>query len=163
MKKWDIDEIISCMFLSFTIITVIANVFMRYFFNSPLRSAEEFATICFIWSVFVGGASAYKKKMHMGIDILTQLLPEKYQEIIGFIVNFIMVIINGTFFYLSIKFSIASRLKPTAVLGISSLYVNLSLVFGFGFIFLYSILETIESSKKILFQNNEKVKGEING
>lgn len=62
MKKIYIDDLISCTFLSFTIIIVILNVGMRYFFNSPIKSAEEIATICFIWSVFVGGASCYRKK-----------------------------------------------------------------------------------------------------
>ncbi len=163
MKKLNIDEIISCTFLSFTIIIVIMNVIMRYFFNSPIRSAEEIATICFIWSVFVGGAAAYRKKMHMGIDILTQLLPEKYQEWIKLVVNTIMVVINGTFAYLSIKFSIASRMKPTAVLGISSLYVNLSLVLGFGLIFIYSISATLESLQNIKSTKSQKIVGEING
>ncbi|MEG0068287.1 TRAP transporter small permease [Cetobacterium sp.] len=161
MKKWNIDEMISCFFLTLTIMTVIINITMRYFFNSPLRSAEEFATICFIWSVFVGGAASYRKKMHMGIDILTQLLPNKFQNYITLIVNIIMVVLNGAFSYLSIKFSIASRMKPTAVLGISSSYVNLSLVFGFGFIFIYSSIETIKSFNKIFSKQNKDEKNYI--
>ena len=39
MKKIYIDDLISCTFLSFTIIIVILNVGMRYFFNSPIKSA----------------------------------------------------------------------------------------------------------------------------
>ena len=128
MKKIYIDDIIASIFMIFTILIVTLNIGMRYFFNSPIRSAEEIATICFIWSVFIGGASCYRKKMHMGIDILTQMLPRKVNKYIG--------------------------LKPTAVLGISSIYVNFSLVFGFGLIFIYSVLESIKSYKKL------KMKGE---
>jgi len=90
----------------------------------------------------------------MGIDILTQMLPRKINKYIEFLVNIAVFIMNAAFFYLSLKFSINSRLKPTAVLGISSIYVNFSLVFGFGLIFIYSILESIKSYKKL------KMKGE---
>ena len=90
----------------------------------------------------------------MGIDILTEMLPNKISKYIEFLVNIIVVIMNAAFFYLSFKFSINSRLKPTAVLGISSIYVNFSLVIGFGLIFIYSTFESIKSYKKL------KMKGE---
>lgn len=147
MKKIYFDDIIACIFILITILTVVANVGMRYFLNSPIKSAEEIATICFIWSVFIGGASCYRKKMHMGIDILVQTLPSKYKFFIEIMVNILVAIITGTIFYLSIKFTYISRIKPTAVLGISSIYVNSSLIFGFGLIFIYSIIEIIKIFK----------------
>lgn len=148
MKKICLDDIIACIFVLITIVTVVANVGMRYFFNSPIRSAEEVATICFIWSVFIGGASCYRKKMHMGIDILVQTMPVKYRGIIALIVNLLVAIITGTITFLSVKFTYISRIKPTAVLGISSVYVNASLIIGFGLIFIYSIVEIIKIFKK---------------
>lgn len=157
MKKFYIDDLISCICLSVTIVIVIMNVIMRYFFNSPIRSAEEIATICFIWSVFVGGASCYRKKMHMGIDILVQVLPNKYKNYISFFINFIVIIMTGVFFILSLKFAIISRLKPTAVLGISSIYVNFSLVIGFGLMFIYAVIAFINDIKIIL-----RIKGDKN-
>ncbi|WP_300453069.1 TRAP transporter small permease [Fusobacterium sp.] len=157
MKKFYVDDLISCTCLSVTIVVVIANVLMRYFFNSPIRSAEEVATICFIWSVFVGGASCYRKKMHMGIDILVQVLPDKYKNYVSFLINIIVIIMTGAFFALSLKFAIISRLKPTAVLGISSIYVNFSLVIGFGLMFIYAVIAIINDIKTIL-----KVKGDKN-
>lgn len=148
MKKICLDDIIACIFVLITIVTVVANVGMRYFFNSPIRSAEEVATICFIWSVFIGGASCYRKKMHMGIDILVQTMPVKYRGFIALIVNLLVAIITGTITFLSVKFTYISRIKPTAVLGISSVYVNASLIIGFGLIFIYSIVEIIKIFKK---------------
>ena len=156
MKKIYIDDLISCTFLSFTIIIVILNVGMRYFFNSPIKSAEEIATICFIWSVFVGGASCYRKKMHRGIDILTQTLPKKFKNYVELLINIIVMLMNGAFFCLSLKFTIISRVKPTAVLGISSMYVNSSLIIGFGLIFIYSILEILKNIKTILGKKGDE-------
>lgn len=148
MKKFYLDDVIACIFILVTIIVVVINVGMRYFFNNPIKSAEEIATICFIWAVFVGGASCYRKKMHMGIDILVQLAPIKYKKVIELLVGILVAIITGTIFYLSIKFTYISRIKPTAVLGISSVYVNSSLIVGFGLVFIYSLGEIIKLIRK---------------
>lgn len=150
MKKiFELDEYIAGFFLILTVIVVISNIAMRYFFNSPIRSAEEIATICFIWSVFIGGASCYRQKMHMGIDILTQVLKNKVKFYIELIISLIVMIINATFTYLSFTFTLAARMKPTAVLGISSIYVNFSLAMGFFLIFFYSLVDSYEKIKKI--------------
>lgn len=158
MKRlFQIDEYIAGIFLVLTVVIVTLNIGMRYFFNAPIRSAEEIATICFIWSVFIGGASCYRQKMHMGIDILTQLLKGKIKLYIELLINIIVMAMNGVFAYLSVIFSYSSRLKPTAVLGISSIYVNFSLAVGFSLIFLYSIIEIIKTIKTI---KNSKKEGE---
>lgn len=150
MKKLiDLDQYIAGFFLLITVIIVILNIGMRYFFNSPIRSAEEIATICFIWATFIGGASCYRQKMHMGIDILTQLLSKKIKNIIEIFINFIVMILNATFAYLSIIFSFNAYQKPTAVLGISSIYVNFSLVVGFLLIFIYSLMNIYEVLKEL--------------
>lgn len=149
MGKMHFDEIVAGIFMILTVIVVILNISMRYFFNSPIQSAEEIATICFIWSVFIGGGGCFRKKMHMGIDIFTQLLPIKYKNGILFIMNFLVCLIAMTFLYLSFKFSWVSRMKPTAVLGISSIYVNFSLVISFGLVVIYSFRDIWLSVKKL--------------
>lgn len=150
MKKiLELDEYIAGFFLVITVVVVISNIAMRYFFNSPIRSAEEVATICFIWSVFIGGASCYRQKMHMGIDILTQVFKNRTKLYIEFLISFIVMIMNAAFAYLSFTFALSARLKPTAVLGISSIYVNFSLVIGFFLIFFYSLIDVYKKIKKI--------------
>lgn len=94
--------------------------------------------------------------MHMGIDILTQSLPEKFKIYVELLINIIVMLMNGTFFCLSLKFTIISRVKPTAVLGISSMYVNSSLIIGFGLIFVYSILEIFKNIKTILGKKGDE-------
>lgn len=150
----NIEEWISCFFISVTIIVVILNVIMRYFFNHIFKGAEEIATICFIWSVFVGAAAAYKHKMHMGIDMLTQMLPHKIRKGLEIFINALLVIINGVLFYLGVLFTFHSRMKPTAVTGISSSFVNGALVVGFGLITYHAVVFLIESIKT--FREPEK-------
>jgi len=126
---------------------VIVNVFLRYLFNYSIYWAEEVATICFVWCVFVGASATYKHKMDMGIDVLIKKTPEKIEKAIRlkiekairFAVTLILLALNGYIFYMAIVFTKIAWAKPTAVLGISSAALNSALIVGFGLITLHTI------------------------
>ena len=128
------EVVLSGIFLSVTVLVVIINVTLRYLFHGGLFWVEEVATTSFIWSVFIGAAAAYRHKMHIGIDLVTMLFPERVRELISIIINFLMVLINGYICYLSTIMIQANSLKRTAVLNIPSIYVNLAITVGFGLI-----------------------------
>lgn len=133
------EEILCGGFLITMVVIVILNVFLRYFFSYSIYWAEEVSTICFVWAVFVGASATYKHKMDIGIDILILKLPENAQKVIRFLVDVLLLLINGYIFYMSIVFTKISYIKPTAVLGVSSAVVNSALIFGFGLITLHTI------------------------
>ena len=78
----NLDAIITAVTLSVCVVLVNANVIMRYFFNSPIRWAEEVVTSLFVWTVFIGSAYAYRKHSHLGVDILVNLMPPKVKAIV---------------------------------------------------------------------------------
>ena len=133
------EEIICSVFLVSMITIVIVNVFLRYLFNYSIFWAEEVATICFVWCVFVGASATYKHKMDMGIDVLIKKTPEKIEKAIRFAVTLILLALNGYIFYMAIVFTKIAWAKPTAVLGISSAALNSALIVGFGLITLHTI------------------------
>ena len=49
---------------------------------------------------FVGGAAAYKKNLHFGIDVLLDLMPVSVRMFIRRIVNFVFIILFGYVTYL---------------------------------------------------------------
>ncbi len=133
------EEILCSVFLVTMIVLVIVNVFLRYLFNYSIFWAEEVATICFVWCVFIGASATYKNKMDMGIDVLINKAPAKIEQAIRFIVKLILLVLNGYIFYMAIVFTNIAWLKPTAVLGISSAAVNSALIVGFGLITLHTL------------------------
>jgi len=135
----NLGVILSACFLSVTVGVVILNVILRYVFDGGLFWVEEVATTAFIWSVFIGSAAAYKRKMHIGIDLITKLFPEKVREIISSIINLLMAVVNGYVCYLSILMINANKLKRTPVLDIPAMYINLAITVGFGLMTLHSI------------------------
>jgi TRAP-type C4-dicarboxylate transport system permease small subunit len=135
----NLGVVLSACFLSITVGVVILNVILRYVFDGGLFWVEEVATTAFIWSVFIGSAAAYKRKMHIGIDLITKLFPERVREIISSIINLLMAVVNGYVCYLSILMINANKLKRTPVLDIPAMYINLAITVGFGLMTLHSI------------------------
>lgn len=151
----EFEVTLSAAFLSVTVLVVIVNVTLRYLFNGGLYWAEEVSTSAFIWSVFIGAAAAYRYKMHIGIDLITKLFPERARELVSIVINLLMMVINGYVCYLSVLLIQANKLKRTPVLDIPSVYVNLAITVGFGLMTIHSVQFLIGESR-LFFGKSEK-------
>ncbi len=133
------DEIICGTALVTMITLVIINVFLRYLFSYTISWAEEVATICFVWCVFLGASATYKHKLDMGIDFFISRVPEKFSSTVKICTGLLLLVINGYIFVMAIIFTRIAWEKPTAVLGVSSSVVNSALIVGFGLVTLYTL------------------------
>ena len=59
---------------------VSVQVLLRYGFNYSIDSADELARLFFVWSMFLGIPHGIRYGVHVGIDILTALLPKLVQD-----------------------------------------------------------------------------------
>ena len=154
MKKYaklflnNFELIFASLCVTTTTLLVLMNVFLRYFMNTGIYWSEEVATMCFVWCIFVGSASAYKNGAHLGVDLLVKKLPKIPRAIVKIIVDILLIAINGYILYLSVKFVSTSYLKPTAVLAISSAWVSSSLIVGFGLTTIYALRDLIKDIVK---------------
>lgn len=143
------EEIICGAFLVTMITLVILNVLLRYLFSYSIFWAEEVATICFVWCVFLGASATYKHKMDIGIDFLVNKTSARTQGVIRLLVLAILLILNGYIFYMAVVFTNIAWVKPTAVLGVSSGVVNSSLIVGFGLITLHTLRFVFEHLQQL--------------
>lgn len=154
MKKYvklflnNFELIFASLCVTTTTLLVLMNVFLRYFMNTGIYWSEEVATMCFVWCIFVGSASAYKNGAHLGVDLLVRKLPKVPRAIVKILVDILLILINGYILYLSIKFVSTSYQKPTAVLAISSAWVSSSLIVGFGLTTIYAIRDLVKDIVK---------------
>lgn len=148
------EEIIAGIFLIITTLLVVINVIFRYFLKTGIFWTDEVATGCFVWTVFIGAAAAYKRNQHLGVDFIVDNLPGKPSSIIRTIINILLVIVNGYLSYLSIVYLLNSYTKPTPVLEISSAYISSALTASFvlmtirAIVFLYKDLSGIINDKE---------------
>jgi C4-dicarboxylate transporter DctQ subunit len=78
------EYILSISLLIMTFITF-ANVLARKVFSASWAFTEEITTALFILSSLLGAAAAAKKGAHMGLSVLTDLIPKRYQKYIALI------------------------------------------------------------------------------
>ena len=147
------EGIIASVLFCITLILVMLNVITRYVFKTAIPWSEEFATGCFVWTAFVGSAACYKNRAHVGVDLLVNKLPEKAQNAVKIIIDILMAVLCGIFFYLSIKYIIRSARKPTPILGISSAYISFSLVVAFLDMTVWSVIFIVRDLKSIKLFN----------
>lgn len=144
------EEILASIFIVITTTLVLVNVFLRYFLKTGLFWTEEVSTSCFVWSVFLGSAAAYRRGTHLGVDILVNKMPAPLRKLVKVLVNVVLLITNGYLLYLSCVFVKLSYIKPTAVLGVSSAWVSGALIVGFGLTTIYSIGYLVDCVRKII-------------
>ncbi len=144
------EEIFAGIFLIITTLLVIVNVFLRYFLNTGLYWSEEVATGCFVWAVFLGASAGYKRKMHVGINIITNALKGKVRAFVIVVVDFILLFINGYIFTITLEYLQISSRKPTPVLGISTAFISSSILISFLLMSIYTIFFIINDGKKLI-------------
>ncbi len=140
----NIELTLASAFIVVTTALVIVNVLLRYFFHTGLYWSEEVATTCFVWSVFLGSAAAYRNRAHVGVDMIVNLFSGSIRKTIAIIVDVILVIINGYITYIAVIYISLSYRKPTPVLGISSAYTSSSILISFTLMTIYGVYFLIQ-------------------
>ena len=82
MKVNKIMDGVSVLCMVLILLLVIAQVAMRYIFNSPLTWSEELAVFVMIWLTFIGSLICMRDKEHIEVTILVDHLPRTLQRIV---------------------------------------------------------------------------------
>lgn len=70
-----VEETVPAVFLAAMVAIVVVDVIGRYVFNDPIQGSAELATALFLWVIFLGGAAAARRHLHVNIDVLVTRLP----------------------------------------------------------------------------------------
>ncbi|MGF1702902.1 TRAP transporter small permease [Photobacterium makurazakiensis] len=137
----NIEEILASIAISITVLVVIVNVVLRYGFGFVVPWSEELSVICFIWAVYLGISSCYKHKLHMGVDVVVAMLPQKAKRPFKLAVSVFLLGLNILMAVLSYQYMMLSN-KVTPVMGMSYFSIN-------GVLFLCFALMAIHTVKFI--------------
>lgn len=151
LKKFELY--LGSIFISVTIITVIMNVFTRYFLKFTYFWAEEVAVGCFVWTIFLGTAAAYREKALIGVEAVVVLLPRKVRDIVETFTFLLLSVINIVMFWFSYTYVSTSK-KITSALELPYDYINYAIVLSFLLMTIYSLMHSYESFKD-LFKGKE--------
>lgn len=108
---------------------------------------EELIRFLFVWASCVGAAIGVKEHIHIGIDVLTNLLPQLGQRIVAIIVQVILCAFDVFIINFGIKLVSQTMNQPSAGLQIPMGYVYWAIpVLGILGIF-YSVREIVRLAK----------------
>ena len=151
LKKFELY--LGSIFISVTTVVVIMNVFTRYFLKFTYFWSEEIAVGCFVWTISLGTAAAYREKGLIGVEAIVVLLPEKIRNIVEFFTYILLTILSGLMCLFSFTY-VSTSSKITAALELSYGYINFAIVLSFALMTLYSLIFTVQSFKKAFSKNN---------
>lgn len=134
----NIEEIVSTTALCVMLCAIMFNVILRYFFRTPTAWADELSLIGMAYVTFIGGAAAYKRNLHFGIDILVDRLPVKGKRILRQAMTFAFIILFAVMTYLGIMLTINAK-KVMIYSGWSYKIMDAALPLGFASMTIYAI------------------------
>lgn len=134
----NIEEILASIAISITVLVVIVNVVLRYGFGFVVPWSEELSVICFIWAVYLGISSCYKHKLHMGVDVVVAMLPEKVKIPFRLCVSVFLLALNILMAVLSYQYLMLSN-KVTPVMGVSYFVINGVLLLCFSLMAIHTV------------------------
>ena len=126
-------------FASLLLVTV--NVIGRYAFRHSIPGIDELVVICFSYLVFVGAASAYRAKMHYGIDVFVNMLPPQGQRAMEIFTRILIAVLSCAVIYLDIHFANAAWTRTTTYWHIPYFYVDIPIAIGFVYILIYALMD----------------------
>lgn len=139
-KNW--EESIAGLALGMVFLAVVWGVIARYVSPRPAAWSNELAKIGFAWIVFVGAAAGARKRLHIGVDLVTGLLPETMQRWLAALMALFLTVVLGYMAWLALRLGIDSYSRPTAVLRLPSTVIYAAGVLGFGSMAAGSLIDT---------------------
>lgn len=99
-----IEENLIAIILGLMTIITFANVVVRYGFKGNILWALEATVFLFAWMVIIGASYAVKKNLHLGVDIVVNLLPESLRRIVTLLAVASCLIFTGLVLYGSFEY-----------------------------------------------------------
>jgi len=130
LARW--EETVAGIALAVVFLSVVWGVIARYVAPQPAAWSNELATIGFAWVVFLGAAAGARRRLHVGVDLVTAQLPGPVQRIVAGVVAAILAVALAYVAWLAVKIGGLSVGRPTPVLRLPMSVVHAAVAIGFG-------------------------------
>ena len=104
-----IEEVVAAVCLSVMTVLAFANVVARYVFSASFSFSEEITTYLFVLLSLLGTAIAARRRAHLGLTILTDVVSPKVRRILHIIGYLFAVAFTGAIFYYGILMVLSQR------------------------------------------------------
>ncbi len=141
-----IIEIIAAIMLALMVIIIFLQVIFRSLIKSAIPWSEELARYLMVWISFLGSSIAVKRKGHIGVGLLLEVLPDNIRKWVLLSADILMVIFFATVSILGLRIlnTVKTQVSPAMEL---SMAIPYSAVFAGGtLMLLYSIYNLLKDT-----------------
>ena len=136
------EEVVAGAALVMVVALILYGIFNRYVLQLSSVWAPELASLIFTWAVFLGASAAWKRKMHISIDVVVSRLGPKVQAPVRILTDVIVIVFLAYATYLAISITISSHVRLSPVLRVPFTYVYAGAALAFASMFLRELVRT---------------------
>jgi len=136
-------------FLAMMMLITAVDVFLRYFFNSPITGSIEITSFTLVLTILLGISYATARRQHVTIDILSSQFPPRVRLVTDSIINLLALVLSVLIVWRTIEQAIikAEMNRVTTVLQIPISPFILVAAFGFalsGFVLCVHLVQNLD-------------------
>lgn len=114
----------------------LGQVVFRYVIAAPLAWSEELARYCFVWIVFLGGAIGLSRGIHLGVDLIVNLMPAPIRRGLDALTSALIACFAGTVIYASYPVLTMNMFQRSPALGLQMSWIYIAIPVSMSLIFL---------------------------
>jgi TRAP-type C4-dicarboxylate transport system permease small subunit len=141
--RW--DEAVAGLALAVVFGAVVWGVFTRYIAPQPAVWAGEVAAIGFAWVTFIGAAAAARRRLHIGVDLVTARLPARLAAGLAVLVSLVLAAGLAYAAWLAWTIGMEALSRPTPVLRLPHTIVYLAPVIGLAAMSAGALLDAVRA------------------
>ena len=130
--------------LSGMVVLIFSQVLFRYLFNQPIAWTEELSRHFMIWAALLGAAVAYRKKAHLGVDLLVMQFGPRWQEALVWFVHLTSIFFAGFLVYFGIAIVKKTMNQISSALTIPMGYIYASIPAGAAIMLVFAVEKLLE-------------------
>lgn len=130
------------------VVLIATQVCFRYVLNEPLAWTEEVARHLMIWSALLGAAVAYRRKGHLGMDILVMHLPRQWRRAVEVILQVLSIGFFGILVVHGIPLVERTMRQFSSAIRIPMGYIYAAIPVGSALILLFAIERLVRAREE---------------
>ncbi|WP_101842791.1 TRAP transporter small permease [Halobacillus sp. Marseille-P3879] len=142
MLKRSLDRVLlvtALTLLAVMVLIIVVQVFSRQIFSYTPSWSEELSRVLFVWVSFLGIAYGFKEKLHIGVGLVVNMLPEQVQKGFDYLAKVIVIGLGIFMIYFGWQFTMLMGSSTLPGLGLPSSVLYASIPATGIFVTLYGI------------------------
>jgi TRAP-type C4-dicarboxylate transport system permease small subunit len=135
--------------MAIIVLITLAAVWWRYVINAPIAWTEQVSNMLFVWTVFLGSAVLYREKLHIGVDMFVNMLPQRFSGLAFWFIEICNLIFIVTLFIYGLKLSIDVIPQTYGALDITPAVYYFAAPVSCALMILYFIEKIVDPSKRV--------------